>query len=373
LTAGRRWSRSEAVAESEVYISPIVAALFELVADYGLKSARLRELALETNRSFAEEHGGAAQFAAITDPALRAVVSDEVTRSAAALLENLVMAAFHRSRLLEIAGAGVPRPEGQDVDALKLQLAVRAEVISTVGSLWNTLDCLASCATVVLRVPMAIQDATFAGLERVLAERVGKRQGGRRHLEAWAEFLSLIGQHRTSEPHGWFEWLSGMRNAVVHRPELLPVWLQRRPDRGTPPLEVVAASPPRSLAFDLHLRRRPDATDMEMYLDAVRPEDVLLGEPAERTLAGMIFLVNALLEDSAALLVRWWRESAETPSDFRPPKSAWKLRAPTTGEFRGIAPDASGFEGYAGAEVNDPTMLVRVQVAERVRRGSTLS
>ena len=359
--------------EPDLYISPIVAALFELVEEYGLKSGYLRELALETNRSFVEEYGGAAQFAAVTDPALRAVVSDEVTRSAAALLENLVMAAFHRRRLLELASEGVPMPEGKDVEHVQLELGVRAAVISTVVSLWNALDCLASCAIVALRVPTAIQDATFTGLERVLADRVEKRHGAERPLEAWSEFLAVVERHRLAEPRGWFEWLSAMRNAVVHRPELAPFWLERRKAPDAPTVQVVAARSPTAPRFDLHLRRRPDSTDMEMYVDYVRPDDVLLGEPAERTLSGMILSVNELLEDCAALLVRWWLAAEDAPADFRPPPRAWKLRDSTADEFRGIAPDPTGFEGYGGVVVNDPTMLARVRVAAQLRARRTAS
>ncbi|HVS86045.1 MAG TPA: hypothetical protein VHD91_10465 [Gaiellaceae bacterium] len=354
------------MAESDIYIPPIVAALFELVEDYALKSTHLRELALETNRSFVEEHGGAAQFAAIADPVLRAVVSDEVTRSAAAMLENLVMAAFHRRRLVDLAGDGIPQPEGKDVEHVKLELAVRAAVISSVVSLWNALDCLASCATVALRVPTPIQDATFSGLERVLRDKVEKQQGAARPREAWGEFLAVVERHRAAEPRGWFEWLSGMRNAVVHRPELAPFWIERRRDPAAPTVQVVGGASVTS-RFDLHLRQRPDATDMEMYVAYLRPEDVLLGEPAERTLSGMIFAVNELLEDAAALLVRWWLAAEAAPGDFRPPPRAWNLRVSAAEEFRGVAPDTTGFGDYGRIEVQDPSMLARVAVARRVR------
>ena len=277
------------------------------------------------------------------------------------------MAAFHRRRLLEVAGEGVPMPEGKDVEHVQLELAVRAAVISTVVSLWNTLDCLASARS--LRSASRRRSKTPLSPDSCGYLSTGWRGAGRDQAAGGVErLLSVVDGHRASEPRGWFDWLSAMRNSVVHRPELVPIWLQRRPDPDTPAIHVVGPASATTRPFDLHLRRRPDETDMEMYLISERPPDeVLLAEPAERTLFGMLLSVNELLEDCAALLVRWWREAEATPADFRPPPRAWKLRPSIAGEFRGISPDPSGFEGYGEVVVNDPTMLARVRVAAQIR------
>jgi len=152
-------------------------------------------------------------------------------------------------------------------------------IATCVGTLESDFDCLAAVAIGILRIPVPIKSAQFSQFNN-LPNLIPPSSEA---LRAWQDWETLLAHHLTTPPHGWREWLNGMRNLHLHRARQSRVMLQHTRQAGVPALLFKSRDPERDAAtaarFLLHGRRRPRLADMEDWVLSPTVSDLWLNEP----------------------------------------------------------------------------------------------
>lgn len=86
-------------------------ARWHLLGHFGVPHTRLRALEERLDNDYAVDRYGYAQFSDLSDIRMRAVVSDQVLRTAHAIGDNMLAGCLHRERLDELAGVREPGAE----------------------------------------------------------------------------------------------------------------------------------------------------------------------------------------------------------------------------------------------------------------------
>jgi hypothetical protein len=343
-----------------------------LLDSLSIKSDHLLALANRLDADFTVADGGFAQFSTIGDEYDRAVISDQVATSAASVVTNLLEGRLHQQHIVDRIGSdGIRFPTSETahqrlIDGVETEM----DITGWGRALCSALDCLAGCAIGVLRIPSSLLKAQFSHLGN-LSNQMGKATTAQQR--AWQDLLDLVDSHRANFPTGWFEWVNGMRVLNVHRPRQVNVLLQRTIEPGEPQLAFVADDPAAAsevikatARFDLHLRQRPQLSDMQDLIEAPRAHDIWIAEPAQTTMPGVFLAVNDLIEDTTKYLLDQWIAIEARLSDFPPPISSWKPNRTIPAGFAGVTGITSGFTPAGGQMHTHPTLAKRLALAEQL-------
>jgi hypothetical protein len=344
----------------------------ELLDSLAIKADHLLALAARLDGDFTVADRGFAQFSAIGDEYDRAVVSDQVATSAASVVTNLLEGRLHQQHVVDRVGSdGIRFPTSETAhDRLVDGIETEMDITGWGRALCSALDCLAGCAIGVLRIPSSLLKAQFSHLGN-LPDQMSK--GTAAQQQAWQDLLDLVDRHRKNFPTGWFEWVNGMRVLNVHRPRQVNVLLQRTLEPGEPRLAFVADDPAAasevmkaSARFDLHLRQRPQLSDMQDLIEAPHARDIWIAEPAQMTMPGVFLAVNELVEDVAEYLLDQWIAIESQLVAFPPPISSWKPSRAVPVGFAGVTGITSGFTPADGQIHTHPTLAKRLMLAEEL-------
>jgi hypothetical protein len=291
-------------------------ARWSLLAQLGVRHAHLRALAERLDADFTVESYGYEQFSSLGDIRLRAVVSDQLLRTAHAIVDNLLAAGLHRERLDELVGGGRTMSKGVEA-AVVLRDGAGIDIALTgfFGALPSALDCLAGVAIAVARLPKSITKADINDLGPLTAKQLAK--GTAAQQKTWNDLATLVAAQEAFPPPGWFDWLMAMRNLLTHRARQQRVLLQRTIEAGGPQLAVVTDTPADVAAtwrFDLHLRRRPSLPDMQDFTLPGPPNNLWIGERATDTVAGVLLLASELIDGVSEHLLDVWQQTEASRS-----------------------------------------------------------
>jgi hypothetical protein len=345
-------------------------ARWHLLDSFGVAHGHLRGLEDRLSADFVVDDYGYAQFSDLGDIRLRAVVSDQVLRTAHGIGDNLLAACLHRDHLESQLGGGRPMPKGPDaVGALRLNTEIDIALAGFFGALASALDTLAGVAIGVCRLPRSITKADGRDLEALPAKL--HQAGTPTQQQRWSELALRFEAKTTQPPNGWFAWLMEMRNVLTHRARQERTFLQQTVERGSPQLAVVTDTPADvadTWVFDLHLRQRPALPDMQEFTRPGALQTLWMAERAVDTIAALLMLVGELIESVAEQLLQVWNESAGNPMAFPAPagKYAWQLADEPGPEFHGITGTISTFRPAGGLAHGQLT--ARLELAEKVLR-----
>jgi hypothetical protein len=344
----------------------------ELLDSFTIKADHILELAYRLDADFTVSDRGFAQFSAIADEYDRAIVSDQLSTSAGSVITNLLEGRLHQQHVVERVGRdGIRFPTSETAhDRLVDGIETEMDITGWGRALCSTLDCLAACAIGVLRIPNSLLRAQFSHLNNLPAQM---SKGTPVQQQAWQDLKDIIDQHQTNFPTGWFEWVNGMRILNVHRPRQVNVLLQRTLEPGEPQLAFVANDPAEasevmkaSARFDLHLRQRPQLSDMQDLIEAPRARDIWIAEPAQTTMPGVFLAVNEMVEEVAENLLDQWIAIDGQLADFPPPMSSWKPSRKLPMGFAGVSGITAGFAPAGGQIHTHPTLAKRLVLAEQL-------
>jgi hypothetical protein len=343
-----------------------------LLDDLTIKADRLLALVNRLDDDFTVEDRGFAQFSAIADEYDRAIISDQVSASAGSIVTNLLEARLHQQHIVDrVDGDGIrfPTPDtarGRLIEGVETEM----DITGWGRALCSALDCLAASAIGVLRIPNTLLKAQFSHL-RNLPDHMSKATPPQQ--QAWQGLLDLLDQHQHDFPTGWFEWVNGMRVLNVHRPRQVNVLLQRTLEPGEPQLAFVANDPAEAsevmketARFDLHLRQRPQLSDMQDLIEAPHASDIWIAEPAQTTMPGVFLAVNEMVEEVAECLLDQWISIEGQPADFPPPLSSWKPSRNIPPGFAGVSGITAGFKPAGGQIHTHPKLAKRLALAEQL-------
>jgi hypothetical protein len=333
----------------------------------GLVHENLDNLVERLQDDLSVEDSGFPAFFRIADGVQRAVVSDQICQSAFSISENLLEARLH-SRQLEAITEEIRVPNRETAEVAVLRGAeMDMAITGSVRALGSTLDCLAATTIGVLRMPTSMTKASFGGLARNFPKTRHAKAANTKQARAWGDWGRLVDGHWKLPPVGWFDWLDAMRNLNVHRGRQIHVLMQRLRAPEEPQLLVFDQEPKEltvsAALFDLHLRNRPGLPDMQDLITADEGR-VWLGETADVTLAGLLSLVLALVEEASQFLLSWWAYAEKWGAFFPPPVEAWALEEepePFKGVL-GIEPDYPAGFGMVGAH-----LAKRLELANKLR------
>jgi len=349
-------------------VQTIDEARWAILGQFAVPHANLRALEERLDADFTVGDYGYAQLADLTDVRLRAVVSDQVLRTAHAVADNLLAACMYRERLDELAGGGRVLPRGQDaVTVLRESTAIDGALASFFGSLPSALDCLAGVAIGVCRLPRSITKADVADLNPLSA--TAHASGTAAQQATWADLATLVSRERNAGPTGWFDWLMAMRNLLTHRARQQRILLQQTIASGEAQLAVVTDTPSDvtdTWRFDLHLRKRPSLSDMQDFTLPGAMSNLWIAEPATDTVPGVLMLAGGLVDAVAGRLLVVWEQAAASPADFPAPLSKWTLEPEPGPSFDGMSGVASAFRPAGG--VAHGQLQRRLDLAARVLR-----
>jgi len=344
----------------------------ELFADLSIEVGHLGALDERLEADFTVEDRGFAQLGAITDDYDRAVISDQIDASVGSTATNLLEARLHQRDIEERTGDdGIGFPTEETAKERTLQgVKTERDITGWGRGLCSALDCLAACAIGVLRIPISIRKASFSPLVK-LSELMVK--GTAAQQQSWTGLVAIIETHRSDYPTGWFDWLSGVRHLNIHRARQINVLLQRTKDDDQEALIFVAEDPTtvdevtKTMArFDLHLRQRPQLSDMQDLIEAPKATDIWIAEPAQNTLAGVFLTTNQLVEEIAGFLLDQWVAIGDNSTDFPVPADKWKPDRNIPAGFEGVTGVASSFKPAKGQLHTHPALAKRLALAEEL-------
>lgn len=344
----------------------------ELLDKFAIKTAHLLALADRLDADFTVADRGFAQFSDITNEYDRAIISDQISTSAGSTVTNLLEARLHQGHIVDRVGAeGIRFPTSDTaLDRLLEGTETEMDITGWGRALCSALDCLAACAIGVLRIPNSLLRAQFSHLKNV-TNHITKATPAQQ--QAWQGLLELTDHHQQSLPTGWFEWVNGMRVLNVHRPRQVKVLLQRTVEPGEPQLAFVADDPAEAskvirdtARFDLHLRQRPQLSDMQDLIEAPQARDIWVGEPAQTTMPGVFLVINEMTEAVAEYLLSQWTSIEEQPADFPSPLAKWKPDRNIPPGFAGVSGITAGFRPAEGQMHTHPTLAKRLELAEQL-------
>src|SRR4051794_20524986 len=166
-------------------------ARWSLLAQLGVRHAHLRALAERLDADFTVESYGYDQFSSLADIRLRAVVSDQLLRTAHAIVDNLLAAGLHRERLDELVGGGRTMSKGIEATmVLRDSASIDTALTGFFGALPSALDCLAAVAIAIARLPKSITKADIKDLNPVTATQLG--QGTPVQQRTWNDLATLV-------------------------------------------------------------------------------------------------------------------------------------------------------------------------------------
>lgn len=204
------------------------------------------------------------------------------------------------------------------------------------------MDCIAGLCVLIIGIPLSVQRAEGSWLLR----RPDGPAAPDSQEQAWAVVVETVSQDANAPQAGWLAWALENRNAVIHRGQLLRIWLNRLSPRrpGDEQLLVTSSMPARYLMrMEQHLRRRPWLPDMHALTSGGDIHDLWLAEPAQLTLVHLRRLVTALASRVGASLCDIWDLAME---NFEWPSTAWQLerrdagwRIDSADQFGGFEPD----------------------------------
>src|SRR3954452_11413245 len=174
-----------------------------LLAQLGVRHAHLRALAERLDADFTVESYGYEQFSSLGDIRLRAVVSDQLLRTAHAIVDNLLAAGLHRERLDELVGEGRTMARGVDAAVvLRDSAGIDMALTGFFGALPSALDCLAGVAIAIARLPKSITKADINDLGPLTAKQLAK--GTAAQQKTWNDLAALVAAQEAFPPPGWF-------------------------------------------------------------------------------------------------------------------------------------------------------------------------
>jgi hypothetical protein len=319
-----------ALPEAEQPPQDATDAYWEYTASIGIQSDRLRALEDRLEEDFRAADGGYASLREL--PMLqRAVVSDQVLVGSQGVIRNLTEARLHEQDINDLLADGVRFAEATPT-AHEHGARVDLSFVGFFRGIGSALDCMAATAIGVLRLPLSIRRASFPRL-------LSLDEGTARREPAWRELKDLLSTH-ADDPPGWLRWTLEMRHALMHRPRLMSLLVQRETPESRLWIPASAAKMllRERLRFDPHFRRRPWLPDMQHLADQQLgglPEAVF-GEKAAQTVRGCYEASNRLIEDLAAFLLDKW-DDAQVGA-VAPPAEVWALEEALAINFEGFAP-----------------------------------
>lgn len=134
-------------------------------------------------------------------------------------------------------------------------------------------------------------------------------------------------------PEGWLNWLSGLRNTLVHR--------GRRVTTINSSIERAGPGRARIVTTRL-LPAAPGLTEVEAWTADGGFLGSLLSEPAETTLESCIHTTANAVDQGCAVLLALWRERRDNPHLGIQPASQYSPPSAAAGErFVGFSPSAA--------------------------------
>lgn len=323
--------------------SPTVLIVdFQVATHYRLDLAALDQLERRVVDDYEPEQWGISRFRAIEDVEERAVASDlliSLCEGAKTALLDLAIASQRYTDLLGPNGRTMPGPETRLAERVELAQmdGASTECFRALGS---TLDCLAGLSVLIIGMPLSVQRAEGSWLLR----RPNGRPAPHPQEERWNSIVAAVSEQADIFQPGWLAWALEARNAVVHRGQLLRVWLnrpsQRRP--GNPQFLVRTRTPAQYLIrVEQHLRRRPWLPDMHALVGGRDINELWLTEPAQVTLDDLRRRVSELAAAVASSLADTWDTAMAT---FEWPVESWQLDPRGSGWRIELAERFAGFE-----------------------------
>jgi hypothetical protein len=288
---------------------------------------------------------GLARFAGIADVTDRAVASDLVVSSlegARTAVIDVGLRERHYRELLGPNGRTMPGPEtsvDEHVELLELDACV-TDCMRAVGS---ALDCVVAASVLLTGAPLKVQRAEGSWFLR-RPDQDRRPSVPAVQEDAWDEVATAAAREGDSPSRGWLAWSLEMRNAVVHRGQLLRTWLNRPARRaGIPQLLVPTDTDAAYLMrMEPHLRRSPWLPDMHALTSQGRPvTDLWLPEPTQRTLEHVRNGTVRVVERAAQALNAIWSDGM---LDFVWPTDKWDLARRDDGWRVALAAQFAGFE-----------------------------
>jgi hypothetical protein len=233
---------------------------------------------------------GLHRFAAIADEVDRAVASDLVVSSLAGASTAVTAMGLRQRRhsaLIGPNGRTMPGPDAsiqEHEDLIEIDACV-TDCLRAVGSV---LDCLAATAALLTGTPLKVQRAEGSWF-------LGRPDEKRRPVAtaaqeiAWDAVAGGVRHEGDIPATGWLAWALESRNAVVHRGQLLRMWLNRPARRpGVPQLLVrTETNPAYLMRMEPHMRRTPWLPDMHALTSDGTAASLSLPEPTTRTLEAL--------------------------------------------------------------------------------------
>jgi hypothetical protein len=212
-----------------------------IAKQFGVSAPNLEGLKREILSDYTPDGWGLGRFSGIKNLTDRAVASDLAVSSLEGVNTSLVALGLrhaHYKRLIGPNGRTMPGPESTVEDHLQL---VELDVCATdcFRAFGSVLDCLTAVAVLLTGVPLKVQRTEGTWFLRRPDQK--KRPSDRSAQEsAWDSIATVVIDEGNRPAQGWLAWALEMRNAVMHRGQLLRVWLNRPSERrpGVPPLLV---------------------------------------------------------------------------------------------------------------------------------------
>ncbi|HEY4099145.1 MAG TPA: hypothetical protein VGM33_26705 [Baekduia sp.] len=349
-----------------------------IAARFGVSTPNLAALRQDVIADYSADEWGLSRFSAIEDITDRAVASDLVVSSLEGANTSLIALAVRHDqfeRLLGPNGRTMPGPESTVDDYLQLvELDICAtDCFRAVGSV---LDCLAATTALVTGAPLKVQRAEGTWFFRRPDEK--KRSSEPRdQATAWDSVADAVRDQGDEPAQSWLAWALEMRNAVIHRGQLLRVWLNRpsRRPRGVPPLLVKTKMDPAYLVrIEPHMRRMPWLPDMHSLTAGPRVADLWLPEPTQCTLRYLRDGTVRVVETAAQKLLETLHLDT---AGWAWPAAAWDLARRDDGWRIEMAAQFKGFE--PSYPTPPPSQLrlhrdsaVRAELAQKLLRSRDL-
>jgi hypothetical protein len=343
----------------------------EVASYFGVDLGALDRLERRILDDYEPEQWGIGRFTGIVDVVQRAVASDlliSLCEGAKTALLDLAMASARYTDLLGPNGRTMPGPETTIDDRVEVaQLdATSTECFRALGS---ALDCLAGLGVLMIGLPLSVQRAEGSWLLRTPSHP----DMAPRQQEAWDALVAVVASHADDHAPGWLAWSLETRNAVIHRGQLLRLWLNR-PRLGSTddPQFIVRTNTPIQylVRVEPHLRRRPWLPDMHALTSGGDLSELWLIEPAHMTLDHLKTAVAALAEQVAVSLSTIWDTAM---IEFEWPAASWQLEPRESGRRIDLA---DRFRGFVPTYPVPPPAEIRMHadsakrpaLAERLRR-----
>ena len=320
------------------------------------------------------ESWGLTRLASIEDVGDRAVASDLVVSSLEGARTAVVAVGLRQrqhAHLLGPYGRTIPGPHtvlDEQLELVELDACV-TDCIRAVGS---ALDCMAAAAVLLTGAPLKVQRAEGSWFLRRPDE--GRRPSAPAIQEdAWDVVAASVVEEGSSPSRGWLAWTLETRNAVVHRGQLLKIWLSRPAaiPAGTPQLLLLTETDPAYLVrVEPHMRRSPWLPDMHALASHGQPVTTLwLPEPTQSTLDHVREGAVRVIERTSQELIAIWDGGA---AGWVWPAQEWDLARRDDSWRVELAAEFVGFEPDYPAPLPDQLRLhrdsaVRPALAEKLR------